>query len=219
MSEIEIGRAVVQHLTDQGWDVYQEVQFNSYSAIADVVGVRGGQVLVCECKTSLGLRVLNQAFGWTMDAHLVYVGVPASSRYRGRADDDFAFACRVARQFGIGVFAVGSGGVHEQETAKELHGRSLDDWLKKLTPHHKTYAEAGNANGQRWSPFKQTMFNVKEFVTASPGCSMKELIAGIQHHYGSAASARNVISKWIADGQLPGVKVEREGRGYRVWPS
>jgi Holliday junction resolvase len=50
IKEIDIGKALVEWLNVQHWDVYQEVKI--YSHIADVVAVRNGIVWIIECKTS-----------------------------------------------------------------------------------------------------------------------------------------------------------------------
>lgn len=77
LAETQIGKAVVQWLEEEGWDVYQEVPVDGHTP--DVVGVRGSAVVLVECKTSFGLDVMAQARRWVRPepkAHLVYIAVP-----------------------------------------------------------------------------------------------------------------------------------------------
>ena len=103
IAETQIGRAVVQWLEEEGWDVYQEVPVNGHTP--DVVGVRGSVVCLVECKTTFSLEVMAQAQRWVAFgpmAHLVYVAVPKEREpSNGRQ-----FGIRTLRDIGIGVIEI-----------------------------------------------------------------------------------------------------------------
>lgn len=84
--EVELGPPVIEWLTGQGFDVYQEV--SAWSGIADIVAVCGAPlaaedeerqrqrrqiVAVVELKTSLSFELLYQARRWRGVAHQVWV--------------------------------------------------------------------------------------------------------------------------------------------------
>lgn len=221
-SEAELGRVVVAWLTDQRFEVYQEVQPSSYGEVADIVGTIGPTVCVVECKLSMGLRVINQARRWSQFAHLAYVAVPLYTGGR-----DFKFACDVAGKYGLGVLGVATASDQynvpprvEELQRPTFHRRAWAQRLRDvLNEHHKTFAEAGNSNGSRWSPFQETCRAVADYARLNPGCTMKQLIDNVKTHYGTPATARACITKYAEQGIIKGVRIERLGRGLRVWPA
>ncbi len=87
-----------------------------------------------------------------------------------------------------------------------------------LCDAHRTYAEAGNPDGKRWSPFQETARLVREEVERHPGCSMKQLVEAVDHHYASVASFKCNMAKYIRAGIIDGIRVEQEGRKLRFYP-
>jgi len=80
--ETTLGPPVVQWLTEQQFEVYQEVE--GPRGRADVVGVCGPLVVVVELKVALSWELLWQAHRWRETAHQVWVGVPAAKNSEGR---------------------------------------------------------------------------------------------------------------------------------------
>jgi hypothetical protein len=218
-TEAELARCVVAWLSNLGWDIYQEVQVGGYGgAIADIVGMKGKLLCVVECKLSLGLRVLSQANDWRRMANLTYVAVPGYGRNR-----DLGFAMDVAAMFGIGVLRVTPRQYLEIPDVKEIKRptfrRNIASNLREcLNEGQKTYAEAGNPDGKRWTPFQETCRVVRQYAQSHPGATMKEVIDNVKTHYSTPMSARQSLAKWIELGLVPGLRIERLGRALRVWP-
>jgi hypothetical protein len=42
---------------------------------------------------------------------------------------------------------------------------------------------------------------------------------GIKHHYSTDATAIGALKKWIEVGKVPGVRLERDGRALRLYPT
>lgn len=224
-SETELARIVVGWLSEQGYEVYQEVQTVPNSSVADIVATSGRKVVIVECKLSFGLKVIEQAFEWSHRAHLVYVAVPkANSR----------FAATICRHYGIGVLEVTplverilwNGKAERQggevtETIHPLFGKAkwAERWAEILTDKHKTYAEAGTNTGRRWTPFRATCEEVRKYVETHPGCSLKDCISNIKTHYSTPATARQCISKWVFEGKVEGVRAEMLGHATRLFPA
>lgn len=209
-SERDLAKQVIAWLADQQWEVFQEVQVLRGSNVADIVARRDGILWVIECKLSFGFAVIDQAFEWRDFAHYTSVATPSA---RGRS----AFV--LLRHLGIGQLSVGLAEVHE-EIAPRLNRNSLTKHLADaLREEHKTWAEAGNATGDHYSPFKSTCRDVLRAVEKQPGITMKELIDKTPTHYHSTATARSALAKWIQLGKVAGVESRREGRHLKLYPA
>ncbi|MCI0489371.1 MAG: hypothetical protein L0229_22490 [Blastocatellia bacterium] len=103
--------------------------------------------------------------------------------------------------------------------APKLHRKAYVERLRAaLVPERKIFAEAGNAEGKRWTPFQQTCMNVRDAVTGNPGLTIKELVDGISTHYHAPSTARSCLKKWIEAGKVKGVRIEKDGRVLRLYP-
>lgn len=215
MAETTIGEAVVNHLREQGWRVYQEVQHSG--SRADIVATRGPLLQIVECKVRFGLDVLGQAWAWRRHAHFVCV---ATASFAARA----AIGRRFLEDHGIGALRVHKdyeARLSVREDVQPTLVRRVDDASirKRLTPELEAYgARAGNAGSDYYSPFKQTSTAVLRFVREEPGCTLRRLVDGIanEHHYMSKASARSSLLHWIEIGKIPGVRLIREGKAATV---
>lgn len=221
-TEADLALPVVEWLESQGWEVYQEVRTN-YGPIADLVAVQGQLIWVLECKKAFGLAVLEQAEHWLQYAHYVSAVYPYSGTSRsGRLPR------RVARWLGIGTLEVRRlgdfGGVipdfYFEQEAPTLRRRPpcLELLRRELNEAQRTYAPAGNAASQYWSPFRATCDAVSAYVKLHPGVQVKEVIDSVRHHYRTDSTARSCLVKWAERGKIRGVRLEREGRFVRLYP-
>jgi len=222
-SEAEMAKIVVQHLRDNEWEVYQEVQPPHSHATADIVATRGAIVWIIECKRSMSIDLLAQAWEWHGWAHRVSIAVPALRMGHGRR----AFLKRITTDYGIGWLSVQQPGSRYAALTgvkqlvgprfqRKLRGTSMRDCL---TERHKTYAQAGQAKGRIWTPFKDTCEKVARVAKAKPGILLGDLLKEIDHHYSSDASAKSQISKLAREGVIDGVEVRKEKRRLRVYPT
>ena len=210
--EEDLAAVVVRHLRDLRWEIYSEVQPRRFRCCADIVAVQGPVVWVLETKLSFGLSVIEQAHDWRRYAHFVSVAVPWSGRTR--------MAEIICRRLGIGVLRVGNDGRIDERALpafnrKALAGRLRDD----LTERHKSYAAAGNAAGRRYTPFRRTCESVAAAVRERPGLLLKELLDSVPTHYLNRASARTCLPRWIREGLIDEVRLERDGRSLRLYPA
>jgi hypothetical protein len=230
MHETDIGRAVVAWLTDDGWDVYQEVHDGRSGRVVDVVAVRGKLVYAVECKTSFGLAVLAQAHDCIrMGAHLVAVACPQTTR-AGTS----AFEHRILADYGIGrLFVNPDNGCWTRELVHvdcppRLHRTgSVARW--HLDPEQRTFCEAGSACGGAWSPWKRTCRNLREIVERRPGIPLAEAMREIEHHYGTDKAARANMMQWLrgdvrhllsasSHRSVPGVILDETCKPAALWP-
>jgi hypothetical protein len=187
MNETYLAKRIIDYLEEEHWDIYQEVQFNNHSGIADICAVRDGKVWIIECKTSLTFTVLEQAQAWK--CHYRSIAVPEGHSLRGRRT-----AYDIAKNyFKVGVLILSDrDGIIERKSAplmREFH-ISSKKMIAYLKPEHKFYSEAGANNGRRWTPFQATMSHVKNFIAGNPGCSLKQIIDDVgKSHYANKTSA------------------------------
>lgn len=201
--ETAVAAPVVEWLTDLGWEVYQEV--DAFGPRADIVGVRGPLVWVVEAKTSLSLKLLDQACGWLSQANYVSVVVPERHRWN-------RFVGMFMRDHGIGEFRIeGDGGKWNPFRAVDhldpVFHRRVDQSIIRRALHPEQKAQiAGSAGGGYTTPFSRTCDNVRRWMREHPRSTLKEVIDGVEHHYANPASAVNSLRHWIISGKVQGVK-------------
>jgi hypothetical protein len=209
-SEVELAKRVVAYFEHDGWDVYQEVGCGSCTA--DLVIIREPVIGVVECKTSFGLAVIAQAHHWKRYAHVSYVAVPgAFKRSGGRG-----LGQMICKEKGIGIIHVNKWEV-KQLLAPRLTRRIYK--RIKVREEHKTWAPAGTNGGGRWTPFRNTVKEMEQYVLRHPGCTMKEMMKGIDHHYSSDSSARSSLSMYMREGIITCVEAKQEGKELKLYPA
>ena len=208
-SEEELARQVVAYFEHDGWDVYQEVMCSG--RVADIVIVREPVIGVVECKTSFGLAVMEQAHYWKRYAHVSYAAVPGYFKH----SNSRCFGERMCHQQGIGVLHVNKNYV--KMAVKARLTRRITKRIK-VREEQKTFAPAGTNRGGHWTPFRGTVHAMEQYVNLHPGCTMREMMKAIDHHYSSDASARSTLSKYMEYGVITSVEKRKEGKELRLYP-
>lgn len=219
MKESDIGSTLIEWLRGEGWDCYPEVE--CAPGRADIVAVRDKRIVwVIECKQTMSLALLDQAHRWIGYAHYVSVALP---KYKRMAHSANVFM----RDHGIGLLTVSEymewnkkqPPVEEKIPARfhrDRHGWLQRQILSRLDEDMKRYLPGGTAQQGYSTPWRRTMDAVRLFITEHPGCSTKELIAGITHHYQSPSSARTSLVHWLDHDET--VRVERDDT-IRFYPA
>jgi len=211
-----MGRAVMEWLTKQGWEMYQEVSLGYGDARADLVGKKDGGLLVVECKMSMSIAVLDQALMWKHwgYAHLVAVAVPSRSSARIHRQH-----INVTRALEIGLMEVhhsfgedqivswhGDGYKHEAGRASEL-----ENLLHPLQNH---YGKVGT--GEYFTAFRLTCDQLVVYVRKHPGCTMAAAVEKINHHYASDKSAAHALGSWVGYKHLTEIEWGKDGKLHPV---
>lgn len=217
-SEADLAAAAVQYFRDLGWETYEEVSFGGGGARPDLVAVHHEPTIVhvVEAKRTMGFSVLEQAYRWLAYANLVTVLTPCGRR--GGAP----MARRVCESYGIGwARPTGEAGLSfEPRPAFHRRAPRRDALLRRLAPEQRDGSfPAGSAGGGYHTPFRQTCKAVRAIVTEVAGISTKELVARLDHHYASDATARYSLVKWGRLGVIQGVKLIKEGRKMAWYPT
>jgi hypothetical protein len=212
-SEAEIARKVVVELQSLGFETYEEV--TNGGSRADIVGLRGPVVAVVETKATMSLAFLNQLLYWRGFAHLV-IGACGYGRTVGAAH-------RLCQLEGIGLWSVGFESVRE-EIAPVLRRKAYTEKIRKrCVPENRTgetaYAQAGTNGGGYYTPFRKTARALTDIVRQKPGIALRDAMTEISHHYRSDATARSAMPSLIERGAVGGIRIEREGRLVRLYPT
>lgn len=212
MKETELAKHIIDWL--EGWTIYQEVQIHSFGRTADIVAVKKPIIWIIECKTSLSLSLLEQAYKWKNYANYISVATVSAKNSKGRNA-----AMIFLKQNGIGLITLHKNG-HIYENISPLLNRKILSLMKNtLNDNHKTFAPAGNAIGKRWTPYQQTVINIRKIVKRKPGISLKELMNEIKHHYSTRSSAISSISKYLRMGIIEGIVLKKDGKHLKLFPS
>jgi len=216
-SEKEMGEFLIPWLNEQGWDVYPEVEIFRGGPVADIVGKRGNFLWAIEMKKSLSLDVINQADYWIRYANFSSVFVPTIGSGWSKKRQ---FAKKILSLTGIGLLEMRSGyGVTPvQETVTPIFRRKVDSRLMNtLNEGHKAMGVAGSNKGERWTPFKESVSAMKDYLKTNPGSSYEELISGIKHHWKTPSSARQCIKNYLDSGIIKGILVNKDQKKHRLY--
>ena len=206
VSEEDVAGVVVDHLVDLGWEVYQEV--DHAVGVADIVARSGNLLWVVEVKKSLSLQLLAQAARWRWYAHYVSVAVPQGKR----RDVTYGFAARVLEAYGIGLLEVS----HRNRSVDSTLPPSLmrkalaANLANSLVEEQKFYARAGNSSGRKYTRWGATRDRLVAYVYSHPGCTIKEAIDAIDHHYRNVSAARASMSELILTQKIPAIRAQRD---------
>lgn len=206
--EEDLARVIVSSYESNEYQVYKEVcSYGGGSARLDILCVKGNESIAIETKLNVGLKVIEQAYGWLGCANKVYFAIPYKKK------NDLYFAKEVCLNFGIGIMLVQpwDGKIVEWLTASVCE----EPVLPKLYEEQKD-SVAGNAHGDFITPFRITRMKLVEFVRSNPGCTLSDAIRGIKHHYEHESSAKSNIRKLIMTGVISELKIEKLGNNTKL---
>jgi len=220
-SEEEFAEIIVKWLKKNGWEVYQEVQVNSYGgSIADIVALKDGKYWIIECKLNFGFKVMAQADGWKNFANYVSIVVPYTKRV--------LFKIKLCKLLNIGVLTLSYNqwlrdqsidehwrvNVDLKASKQELLHKSL---INQLTEKHKTFAKAGNNYGKRITPFNLTVEKLVNYVKENNGILLRDVVKNIDHHYSTNSSAKICLAEMINRDIIKELYLKREKDGNKVY--
>lgn len=213
MNEEKLAEQTINWLSAQNWEIYQEVQVFQYGHVADIVAKQNNLIWIVECKLSLSLAVIEQAVGWKKMAHFVSI----STLHPHRQMPGRNVAKKLLGIMGIGLIEF-QGTYGRVFIEPKLNRKAVTHHIV-LTQHHKTWAKAGNADRNYWTPFQETCRKVKEIVEENPGILIKQIIELLdRHHYSNDTTAKSCLLQWAKLGKIPGIEIHRIGKYQHFYP-
>ena len=206
INESEYAAVVVKHFENLGYEVFKEVGFGGGSMRADIYCRKGDETIAIEVKTSLNLKVLDQAFGWREHANKVYFAVPSRSHQR------FAVTRAICEAFGIGMLDIYLYSHHRVNS--EVRER-IPACINSEPKHPPLYEQqkdsiAGTHSGNFVTPFKITCIRLLDHVTANGPVLLVDAMRSIEHHYSNENSAVAGIRKMIKWGVITEMEIFKD---------
>jgi len=201
MKETELAKYFTEYLSC--YDLYFEV--GALSGCVDIVAVNEKLMMAYEVKTSFNFKVIEQALGNKQAFHYSYVCVPHHK--------DNYFQLQICRDYGIGVLVFNQYGRRDYhweilEKVKPQFNRKAITKHNRLHEYQKRSIPDCASSSERITPFKITVENMMRYVKYHPGCTMKEMMANISHHYGSDKAAQATALQWLNKGVIKGIEIK-----------
>lgn len=221
-----MGERLVPWLEDQGWEVFPEVESYPQGPVADLVAVRDEKVWVIEMKKSISLDLLTQAERWKDQTHAVSICTLVKNNQSSRTPRYWrvrSFVEKTLGFHGIGWLSVSCSDSFHTRPVTELVPPVFADTIafnhlqKILNDGHKRMGIAGSAKAERWSPFKQTVENLKTYLLEHPGATYNEILDQVDHHWASRGTARQCLMKYLRKGVIQGIMVDETQKSHRLY--
>ena len=204
MTEVELAKNFIFYLQDS-YDLYYEVRD------IDIVGKAGNILIGVEVKTSLNFKVIEQAYENRWMLHYSYIAVPWSKNMN--------FKLTICEMFGIGVltFRTHNGRFWDirEELKPKFFRKANTKWFKP-DPNLKRSKPGSPSGAGVVSAFNITVENIERYIKRHPGCTIREVFEGINHHYENLSSMRGNIYGYIHSGVIPTIRIENEGK-YKLY--
>lgn len=203
MTEAELALKFIEHFTNAGQEIYKEVEHGR--GRIDFVSVLAPVRTAVEVKLGANLAVLDQAITNQLYCHYSYVAIPwVRGVYKG------SIFMRICMKFGVGILVYESRHGSEEiieYVAPVMHRKVLD---LKLADYQKD--SIASTNGGYMTAYKVTVKNIAEYARRRPGCTLKEAMCAVPHHYstaacGAASIRRGIERGWIKDFTLDNGKI------------
>lgn len=224
LAETSVAEPCVEYFRGLDWEVFQEVE--AAGGRCDIVARRGPVIWTIEAKTSMSMAVMEQAANWIPASNYSAIVVPGNVHARRGH-----FAFRVCEMLGIGILHVDATALKHGRRGAEvpcavvlepkLHRKRNGMIERFLREEQKDWSPAGSASGGHYTPFQGVARVIAAQLASEPaGLILAELMTRIdkqfRYHYGKAPIKRNVV-RWLDNGYIKHVRVEREGKVVRVF--
>lgn len=200
MKETDLAQKFVEYLSC--YDLYFEVD---YHRCVDIVAIEGNISMAYEVKTTFNFKVLEQAIENAKHFHYSYICVPDFS--------DSYFQRKLCVDYGLGLLVYPEKDLF-REVRKLVHPKlnrhanifSLRNRLREENKQSIPGSRSGD--GGKLTAFGCTVQNAEFFVRRNPGCTLKQMIEGIEHHYSSNQSARGSMAQYIKSGVIKNIELK-----------
>jgi len=231
MKETELAEHVIAWIREKRpeWNIWTELKPGWYSGVADIVCVKEEQMNDCsdseeviwviEVKTSLSLQVIRQAYKWDVDYRSV--AVPRVKSKTAKKSRRFWYGY-MSNQMNIGSLVISSHGVREARKASKHKITYNNQWgdkhklLAMCGELTKGFSKAGSVSGGYWTPYAQTMKDVKKYIENNPYCTVKQIVEDCgKFHYASEKSARSTLTMRLQGLEKGWCETDRMQRPFR----
>ena len=205
MKETDLAQKFVDYLSC--YDLYFEVDY--YRCI-DIVAIDNNISMAYEVKTTFNFKVLEQAIENAKYFHYSYICVPD---FR-----DKWVQIKLCKDYGLGLLIYPEKDyfpeVRELVHPKLNRQANIFSLKNRLREENKqSIPGSKNGDGGKLTAFGCTVQNAEFFVMRNPGCTLKQMIEGIEHHYSSSQSAHGSMAQYIKSGVIKNIEL-RDSKLY-----
>ena len=200
MKETELAQRFVDYLSD--FDLYFEVDY--YRSV-DIVALNGRISAAYEVKTTFNFKVLEQAIENSKHFNYSYIAVPEFK--------DGSIQLQLCRDYGLGLIMYDNKhGYHDvrewihPRLNRHVNNNRLIENLHVVNKLSKPGAQSGD--GEKITAFQITVENAVRYVQRHPGCTIKEMVDKIIHHYSTDKLACTNIYGRIYQGVIKELRLE-----------
>lgn len=203
MKETELAQIFVDYLSD--YDLYFEVDF--YRSV-DIVALKNNISAAFEVKTSFNFKVLEQAIANREHFNYSYIAVPEFG--------DSYFKIQMCKDYGLGLlvyrdkYDYGSRGKVAEYVKPKLNRISNESLRSRLSKSNKlSLPGSKSGDGTKITAFGVTVESLTKYVARNNGCTMKDAIQNISHHYSSCTVAVSCLARYIQKGVIKNIELNK----------
>ena len=187
MKETELAEPVAQLLKQYGYTVYSEAPLGFGSnRVIDIIGLSANKVIAVELKLSLTKQVIRQAYHCGLIANKVYVAVATNPR-------KLSFA--KCKRRGIGIISVKNS---KAEIVLAAPNSTVSSPVKTVFRQRLEPIEpgvyAGKPNQKGVGPAHDCFARIKDYLSAYPKATWKEIYNNVESQYSSVGSMQLVMN-------------------------
>jgi hypothetical protein len=210
ISEAEYAQTVIEHFEAAGYEVFKEVA-GPGKIRADIYCKRGNETIAIEVKTSLNLKVIDQAYRWRPYANKVYIAIPYQKYLH------YKIAAQICEDYGFGILSIYKESRHGiKDLLVEKLGAKVNVSPKEPMLHEDQKDSEAGTKGSYVTPFKITCKTLIQLIRDKGPMPLKTATTMIQHHYKNDSSANQSLRKMIVWGVIDELELFKEGRAYGV---
>jgi len=212
LTEAHYAKVVVEHYEEAGYEVFKEV-VGPGSIRADIYCKKGDETIAIEVKTSLNLKVIDQAYRWRAYASKVYIAIPYQ-KYR-----QYNIASQICEDYGFGIISIYKESRHgiRDLMVEKLEAKINVAPKEPMLCDEQKESEAGTS-GSYVTPFKITCSKLVKLIEEKGPMPLKTATSMIDHHYSHDSSANQNLRKLIVWGieALSTLELYKDGNKYGV---
>jgi hypothetical protein len=193
-NESDLAKIIITHYEGLGYETYKEVCEKGGKPRADIIATKDGEHIVLECKMSVNLKLLEQAWYWKPKSHKVFICYP----FKRKSFRERLFVHQMCQDFGIGIIEVDR---YNNVNIRLDSVPNNNPDLPKLFEDQKDQ-EAG-VSSTFITPFKRTSNSVVKYINENGDSHLNDLVKNVNHHYKTDTSAKSSLKKMIKMGVIP----------------
>ncbi len=184
MTEIELAKIIIYFFND-GYEIFCEV-FN-----VDIIATCKPIMISIEVKTSLNVKVVEQAYRNLNIYHYSYIAVPKPKQMN--------FLEKVCLDYGIGIIIYDEKSDFVYIKTKPKLNRHVK--YVEIDPIYKNFT-AGAKSGMTMTLFKLTIENIVRYLERNGDTKLNKLLSQDHYHYSNIGSAKSSLIKWCNNGLI-----------------